>query len=61
MGGLGGGDCTGAAPAAAVAPATGARDRSRPMGTYAASNAEMREAVLGLFGGHGAQPAGSHQ
>ena len=30
------------------------------VGAYAASNAETRVAVLGLFGGHGAQPAGSH-
>ena len=31
------------------------------VGTYAASNAEMREAVLGLFGGDGARSAGSNQ
>jgi hypothetical protein len=30
-------------------------------GAYVASNAEIRGAALGLFGGHGAPGAGSHQ
>lgn len=31
------------------------------VGVYVASNAETRGAALGLFGGHGAQNASSHQ
>lgn len=55
---------------AVTAPETRRRPRWRrrvvlvtavAVGAYAASNAETRVALLGLFGGHGAQSAGSHQ